>query len=290
MYSSTQVGQEHILNIKKSILKKKIMLSVIIDSYSFRSTILRWTINLIGATSPAISGLDRIITGNTNATSTATIVIGAIVLGLFQLSSYLQFDQIRDVAKTQSYKYTQLYERVLREETKTVDKRQAEEDFIYWINREYNSIEVNDPELSITEKEKYKSILADKNIPEDDDLEALQILVEKSRASESNGVSPRVDYTSEHEEKTNVTYNSNINNKQNNYTTESIDNNSKNMEIKQVKFEKAIQQSTNPLSPVPDRKTKLTYQNTIKKMDPFVERAAALERLANLKDNDSITD
>jgi hypothetical protein len=166
---------EYILDIQKSILRKKIMMNIIVENYSFFDSVFKWISMLIALTSPAISMIDRIINRNNDSTGSATIVLSSIVVGLFKLKDFLKFDKIQDLAKSQSWKYDQLFKKIVREKITLSDSTMK--DYVYWINREYNGIELNDPELTFKEKQKFQELCISKGIPTDDDLTKLDMLI-----------------------------------------------------------------------------------------------------------------
>jgi len=142
----------------------------------------------IALVAPLISFLDQMINNTVENTSTAVLVLSSIVAGMIKLKDYLKFDKLKDQAKQQTIKYQQLYQRIEREMRKTESIRQNEEEFISWITRELSIIEVDDPDLPQSLKEKYIQLCKARGIPYDEDLEALgelfaakvQIVVEQA--------------------------------------------------------------------------------------------------------------
>jgi hypothetical protein len=128
-------------------------------------------------TSPVIAFINQLATGNIEQTSTVTLVLSSVVAGMIKLKDYLKFDKTKDRAKQQTVKYSQLYERIDRELRKPNGKRQNEEDFIYWTSREFNNLEVGDPDLPHSLKDKYISLCKENNIPYGEDLAMLQDLI-----------------------------------------------------------------------------------------------------------------
>ena len=179
---------EAIKDTKKTILKKKVILNIIIESYSWYDRIFRYSHMTIALVAPLISFLDQMINNTVENTSTAVLVLSSIVAGMIKLKDYLKFDKLKDQAKQQTIKYQQLYQRIEREMRKTESIRQNEEEFISWITRELSIIEVDDPDLPQSLKEKYIQLCKARGIPYDEDLEALgelfaakvQIVVEQA--------------------------------------------------------------------------------------------------------------
>jgi hypothetical protein len=165
---------------KKLLLHKKIMMSFIIDNYSFIDKILKYTL-IISASLPIllniiISFLEKINTNDNNTINIIIIILNTIVIGLIKIKEMSKFDKIKDIGKDQSIKYTQLYDKIEREMINK-ESRLSENEFLYWINREYGSIELNDPEISFTLKAKFFEECKKKNIPIQDDYKMLQDLL-----------------------------------------------------------------------------------------------------------------
>lgn len=156
-----------IKEIKKAILKKKILLSIVIENYTRLNKIFKYLHMTIALSTPAISLFD----------SNVTLILSSIVAGMIKLKDYLKFDKIRELAKQQTIKYEQLYQRIERELNKKEDDRQIEDEFIYWITREFNHIELADPEVSHGIKKKFIDKCQELKIPYDEDIELLQILI-----------------------------------------------------------------------------------------------------------------
>lgn len=173
----TKSGLVTINNIKKSILKKKILLNIIIDSYSKYDKIFRYCHITIATITPLLLVISKIVQEFTNDDENATLILSSIVAIMIKVKDYLKFDKIKDTAKQQTIKYEQLFQRIEREMMKPVDKRQNEEELIYWINREYSNIEMTDPDISRSIKDKYIHFCKDNNIPYNEDLNVLQELI-----------------------------------------------------------------------------------------------------------------
>jgi hypothetical protein len=203
----TTSGISILNNIKKSILKKKILFNFMIDNYSKYDKIFKYFHIGIAVSIPVLSMINKIIETSTDSTSTATLIFGSIVAAMIKLKDYLKFDKIKDTAKQQTIKYEQLYQRIEREMIKPIDKRQSEEEFIYWVNREFNNIEVLDPDISRTIKEKYMQFCKDNKVPFDDDLDMLKELMIVRMTDDSTGITDNVGHRCSDEIKTTETIN-----------------------------------------------------------------------------------
>jgi hypothetical protein len=164
-------------DIKRTILMKKIMLNFMIDNYSKYDKLFRYCHMSIAALTPTIATINKLASTNEEQSNTVTLILSSLVAAMIKIKDYLKFDKIKDVAKQQTIKYEQLYQRIEREMLKSIDKRQTEDDFIYWINREFNNIEISDPDLSQSLKQKYIKFCKDNHIPFDNDIDSLQILI-----------------------------------------------------------------------------------------------------------------
>ena len=170
----SQGSLDAIKDIKKTVLKRKIILNIIIDSSAWYDRIFRYSHMTIALVSPIIAFVDQLVNGNVERTSTAVLVLSSIVAGMIKLKEYLKFDKLKDQAKQQSVKYNQLVQRIDRELRKTT--KQDEEAFISWITRELSIIEVDDPDITTKVKEKFIALCKEKGIPYDEDIAALEDL------------------------------------------------------------------------------------------------------------------
>ena len=159
-----------IVDIKKTILKKKVLLNIIIESYSWYDKAIKYVHMFLAVTTPLVIYVDQIVA--TEPSSTAAIVVSSIVAGMIKLKEYLKFTKTKDQAKQQTVKYQQLYQRIEREMRKN-DGKQNEEDFISWVNRELSIIEIDDPDVPQSLRKIFIATCKEKGIPYDEDLEAL---------------------------------------------------------------------------------------------------------------------
>jgi hypothetical protein len=160
-------------NCKKSILKKKIKLSFIINNYSFKDKLFKYVHIILAVATPVFALIEEV----SEQVQGSTLVLSLLVASMIKLRSHLRYSKMHSVAKEQTVKYKQLYDRIEGELIKPINKRQAEEDFIYWISREYNNIEMADPELSSADREAFKKLCIEKKIPYDEDIQILHVLI-----------------------------------------------------------------------------------------------------------------
>lgn len=172
-------AHKSISNCKKSILKKKIKLSFIINNYSFKDKLFRYIHIILAIATPAFALADEL----TDRLQGSTLILSLLVASMIKLRSHLKYDKLHSVAKEQTVKYKLLYDRIESELIKPISKRQAEDDFIYWIIREHNNIESGDPELTPSDHVAFKQLCIDKKIPYDEDLHILQVLSDVSSSS-----------------------------------------------------------------------------------------------------------
>jgi len=93
---------------------------------------------------------------------------------MIKVKDFLKHGKIKDIGKRQIIKYRYLYEKIECEMIKDPNDRQNDDEFIYWISREYNHIEMNDPEITYKDKKKFHRECKIKNIPYDDDISLLK--------------------------------------------------------------------------------------------------------------------
>ncbi len=166
--------------IKKIILKKKILLSLIINSYSWYDRFYRWSHMGLAMAIPVVALVQQ-TAQDVGASNIAVIIMGCVVASMLKIKEYIPYDKVKDVAKEQTLKYGNLYDQIERELLKSDATRQEEDDFFFWISREFNTIEVSDPEIEEDVKRDYIKMCKDKGIPYDDDINALDLLLmEKS--------------------------------------------------------------------------------------------------------------
>lgn len=172
----TQESITAINEIKQAVLRKKIILSMIIDYYSKYDKIFRYLHMTLAISTPIIAFVDQLVNNSIEQTTTTTTVLSTIVAGMIKLKDYLKFDKTKDLAKQQTIKYGQLYARIDREIRKPNESRQNVEDFIYWINREFANLEIADPDLPNSLKEQYILLCKENDISYSDDLSILATL------------------------------------------------------------------------------------------------------------------
>lgn len=170
-----------IKDLEKKILKKKIMLNFIVDQYAWWDKAYRYLQLFIAIVTP-IFGIIESLTESSEGTRVISIVMSCIVAVLIKFKDFINYDKIHDSAKKQTIKYSQLYTKINREKSKPAHKRQEEADFLYIINKEYDIIEINDPEMTLDDKVKFKNLCKELNIPHDEDLDTLLILLRNSPA------------------------------------------------------------------------------------------------------------
>ena len=179
----TTDGIQALNDFKKSILRKKIMLNIIITSYSKYDKIFRYIHMFLALATPLMVLISQMVSDSMGKVETPSIVISSIVAGMIKLKDYLKFDNTKENAKQQTVKYGQLFQRIDREIRKPIDKRQHEDEFIYWVNREFIHLELNDPDLPHSLKDDYIALCKDKNIPYDEDIEILTNMIQVERST-----------------------------------------------------------------------------------------------------------
>lgn len=171
----TNIDLSRLNDIKTVILRKKITLNFLIDIYSFRDKLYRYIHNGVSIITTILVIIQSVI--DADAANKIAIALSIIVSAMIKLRDYITYNEVRDLAKAQTIKYTQLYDRIEREIHKDPLTRQPYTDFAYWITRELQHIEVMDPELSYNDKKKLVNQFKSLGITYDDDIHTLMNLM-----------------------------------------------------------------------------------------------------------------
>ncbi len=170
-----------IKQIKIAIIKKKLMLSFIVDEYAWWDTLVRWSQFLILLISPIVAFISMFVKDRETIT-VIIVVLNGMSIGIVKLKDYLGYDKIRDNSKEQTINYGKLYDFIDRELLKNTEQRQDASEFINFINQEYYNVSKKDTELSYSDSNKFKEFCRNNNIPFDEDMVLLKKLIDGSRA------------------------------------------------------------------------------------------------------------
>lgn len=162
---------ERLRKIKIKILQQKILLNFIISKFDKYHYWYKWAHFGISVLTP-ISSLIEFYTGNIGI----TIGLSSIVAVMVKLREVYKFNEIRDTAKTQTIKYTNLFEHIENELLKPENKRQPIDDFIYWVSREFQHIQLNDPDISYKLLSEFKDYCNKNNIKFINDVQLINEL------------------------------------------------------------------------------------------------------------------
>ena len=83
-------GHVQIREIKKTILKKKIMLNIVIENSSFWDNLFRWVHLILALLAPGLAFISRMISGSSNDTkytngiNNLTIILSSLVVGMIK--------------------------------------------------------------------------------------------------------------------------------------------------------------------------------------------------------------
>jgi hypothetical protein len=174
-----------IKDLKKTILLRKIYLSYIIDSYAYYDRGFRWSVMVLAGLTPLVAAMGRVFSHAQETTERATIVLGSMVAGMIKLKEYLKFDKIRDHSKAQTIKYSHLLMRIEQEMLKSLSLEENL-DFLYWANREYSFILMDDPEISYSQRREFLEICKKREIKFNDDFDELKELQNLNEVSSQN--------------------------------------------------------------------------------------------------------
>lgn len=166
---------EFIKKLQSNILKKKLFMNFIIsvnEKYDMLFRIVSWSFIL---TTPVLT-LAIQLGADAGAIGKIVLITSTLSASLMKLKSLLNFERIIESAKSQNIKYGRLYQKIEEERIKT--QKQSEDEFIYWIMREFNNFELNDPDVSYRNRNKFVEKCKAQGITIDEDLEML-LMTEK---------------------------------------------------------------------------------------------------------------
>lgn len=172
-------SEESITRIKYTqvlILQHKLLMNYIIDIYNTKYKRFNFVKKVIAYSIPMLLTTKEFLE-NSNGISFVTVTLGYLVAGLVKAGDYIKYDRTRDIAREQTTKYTELYNKIDRELSKSDAKKQDEGHFIIWIERELTHIELDNPEIKHKEKEQFIELCKAKGIAYKDDIEKLKSIV-----------------------------------------------------------------------------------------------------------------
>ena len=169
-------AEKKIKKLELGILKKKILMNIIVEKYAWRACIYGYVQRSITIFAPLL-GIINLLVKDQYKLDVIYTVISILVACLSEVKNLVEFDEIRDTAKSQSVKYQQLYTRIERERERLI--KQPEEDFIYQKRERFLDIEQNDPESSPDIYEKFQSVCKKLGIPYDENIEEIKRLLEE---------------------------------------------------------------------------------------------------------------
>jgi hypothetical protein len=190
--SRSKFARKRVNNVKSTILRKKILMTFLVDDFAFYDKISK-NILIAAAALPVLLGvissvLQKLAALENRANTDGVIIdiviiiLNAVVIGLIKLKESFKYDKYKEAAKEQSIRYSQLYDKI---ENDFHNEEQTEDNFLYWMSREYGMVEMNDPEVSVTQRRKFEAECARRNIPYEDDVTALQNLTIDGSADDS---------------------------------------------------------------------------------------------------------
>lgn len=184
----TQHTIDKLCEFKQKILLRKINMDFIARRYEKRDILYDRAVKLSHAVTFILSVASQLVGDDARWTLIFTTVTSAISGGLIYLKEILDFD-VQTRAKSQTVKYSRLYNRIENEFLKSAANRQREEDFLYWIDREYENLEHEDPELDYDSEQQFGAYLAAQGIvPFENDIERLKALQDgRSRVNSGSG-------------------------------------------------------------------------------------------------------
>ena len=172
----SDIINDEIVSLQRKILKNKILLKIIIDNRSFLVSFY----NYAHLTSAVLSPVFVLINSSyhTQWLNIVSVVFGTLAASMIKIKDVLRFNKIRNIAKEQIQRYSNLYMRIERELIKHAN---IPEDFLYWVTREFNQISASDPEPDYRDIKEFKVVCDKHNIQRDDDIIILERLTTQAQ-------------------------------------------------------------------------------------------------------------
>lgn len=182
--------------LQRLILQKKIMLRVLQSQYVFRDKSFKISHLILAGVVPLLALINEsILDRPSRAMSILVVVLGAMSTGVLKIRDTIEIGKIRETCKSQTHRYTQLITTITAENLKPEDRRAPIQEFLYWANREYITIEKEDPDFPQSVIDEYTRLCRVRGINIPDDVDELAQLVGPPRGApdvEAVGVSPGV--------------------------------------------------------------------------------------------------
>ena len=194
-------GKKRIREIKIEVLKKKLLMGFMIDKYSRRASIYDTCQLGVAVLAPLYGVAETYISESFfegPKGHTVSIILSSLVASLIKIRDYIKYDQTRDTAKAQTIKYNNLYEKIEHEYQRSGPSNgKSENHFIYWIKREYENIELNDPELSYFDRKQFAELCDENHIPLMGEIDQLKKLLSVSDSQSNNDDKQAVHFASD---------------------------------------------------------------------------------------------
>jgi hypothetical protein len=162
-------------DIKAFILEKKILLNMINEEYNLYDSIIKVIHLIVAMIQPVISLIDLLLGQCTDGLVAVVFGIGVVII--MKLREIFNYKKLQEQSKEQSVKYRQLFNMITEEEDKAEYRRQPKDIFVYWIVREYNNIQLNDPEIPKRTNQKFNKLCKEHNITWNADINILEKLL-----------------------------------------------------------------------------------------------------------------
>jgi hypothetical protein len=177
--------QRKVKDIKRIILKKKILFNYLVDHYAFWARVYKYILNTFAICSILIGVITEIMNYQG---SIIFIAINTITAALIKIREYLDFDKIKEVGKVQAIKYAQLYSKFEQGISQYRGSTHINE-FLYWVSRELGIIEMGDPEINSKIRQNFIKICEKYGIKcEDDDLLMLKSLADQDTDATNSSI------------------------------------------------------------------------------------------------------
>ena len=145
------------------------------EEYNLYDRIIKVIHLIIAMIHPIVSLVDLLLGHCTDGLVTVVFGIGVVII--MKLREIFNYKKLQEQSKEQSVKYRQLYNMITEEEDKAEHRRQPKDIFVYWIVREYNNIQINDPDVPKRTNQKFNKLCKENNITWNADINILEKLL-----------------------------------------------------------------------------------------------------------------
>lgn len=158
----------------KTIIKKKILLNIVLDSYATSDKIFKYIHTALAITAPTIGFIDQIVGHSIDPNGTVILVCSGLVACMVRAKDFLAYDKIKDQTKQQLVKYNSLLQRILVNADKSPESKIPEDILLNEVRSQFTQLELSDPDISRKLYLRYKKYCLDNGVVVEDDIQELK--------------------------------------------------------------------------------------------------------------------